>query len=505
MIRHLGRIATAALFMTAYCPAITWDGRFEFDSPGDYDPLTDTCYTQAGHPALPAEGTSGTANLVLPPDSAPEDGYLRIVTTGGRRAYRLVDAPGFSHNAGWTVEYRIRFDRSHDYRGTETAWQLQIRDDVRRHHSSVGSPNGPDIARLDAEIGDASVSSWTPEAGGTLIETASEWHVYRMLYDPAFNRTELWVDGTLVIAATFTNAGGGPQLTWGVTRSAAASVEVWVDYIRWAVDEVERPGGPGLDRPALRNRFFDNIVPYQPGPPAILAVPAFWEIQNITGPGVVATAETGIGRCESYGKALRLAHSQAYDAVVKQVVDLAGGATVEFKANLRAQSAACTPLWGRVGVHPTGDTNPLSPDVLWSDWAVLADESCLPIPCADVGVTAASPGPAICVFIEVRAALSSPAEQVAFIDNARLVITPSCGTPPQDADRDGDVDVNDFAIFQACFNGAGKPYPETLPPAARQRCRCLDEDEDADVDVGDFAVFQACFNGAGKPPPAGCR
>jgi len=121
MTRHLGRIATAALFMTAYCQAITWDGSFEFDSPGDYDPLTDTCYTQAGHPALPAEGTSGTANLVLPPDSAPEDGYLRIVTTGGRRAYRLVDAPGFSHNAGWTVEYRIRFDRSHDYRGTETA------------------------------------------------------------------------------------------------------------------------------------------------------------------------------------------------------------------------------------------------------------------------------------------------------------------------------------------------------------------------------------------------
>jgi len=63
---------------------------------------------------------------------------------------------------------------------------------------------------------------------------------------------------------------------------------------------------------------------------------------------------------------------------------------------------------------------------------------------------------------------------------------------PGDADLDGDVDVNDFATFQACFNG-----PNNAP--AQTGCDWMDMDRDGDVDVNDFAVFQACFNGSAQP------
>gem|GEM_PF-2623781 len=78
-------------------------------------------------------------------------------------------------------------------------------------------------------------------------------------------------------------------------------------------------------------------------------------------------------------------------------------------------------------------------------------------------------------------------------------IIPMCFHPVQDTDGDGDVDVNDFATFQACFNGANNPWPAGLPPEAARKCGCLDHDQDRDVDVNDFAIFQACFNGPNRP------
>jgi hypothetical protein len=62
-----------------------------------------------------------------------------------------------------------------------------------------------------------------------------------------------------------------------------------------------------------------------------------------------------------------------------------------------------------------------------------------------------------------------------------------------DLDRDCDVDLGDFVMFQTCFNG-----PNVSPAAG-----CVtnsDFDGDTDVDLGDFAVFQACFNGPNRPP-----
>jgi len=62
-----------------------------------------------------------------------------------------------------------------------------------------------------------------------------------------------------------------------------------------------------------------------------------------------------------------------------------------------------------------------------------------------------------------------------------------------DFGADCDVDLNDFAVFQMCFNGANQPPASSCPADA-------DFDDDGDVDVSDFAVFQACFNGPDQPP-----
>ncbi len=75
-----------------------------------------------------------------------------------------------------------------------------------------------------------------------------------------------------------------------------------------------------------------------------------------------------------------------------------------------------------------------------------------------------------------------------------------CSEPPQDADFDGDIDLNDFSAFQACFNGPNRPYATAGVP---RTCACLDDDQDGDVDLNDFSVFQACFNGPNRP--ASCR
>ncbi len=66
-----------------------------------------------------------------------------------------------------------------------------------------------------------------------------------------------------------------------------------------------------------------------------------------------------------------------------------------------------------------------------------------------------------------------------------------------DLDCDGDVDLEDFSVFQGCFNGPNRPLPAST-------CADVDFDGDSDVDLGDFSVFQACFNGPNQPASDGC-
>lgn len=71
--------------------------------------------------------------------------------------------------------------------------------------------------------------------------------------------------------------------------------------------------------------------------------------------------------------------------------------------------------------------------------------------------------------------------------------TPFC---PADFDGDTDVDIKDFAFFQACLGG----------PDAPVAADCLPEDIDADGDVDqtDYGLFQRCYSGTNEVAAANC-
>jgi len=60
---------------------------------------------------------------------------------------------------------------------------------------------------------------------------------------------------------------------------------------------------------------------------------------------------------------------------------------------------------------------------------------------------------------------------------------------PFDADRDGDVDANDYVDFASCLLGPDVDY------AAGHACLVHDANADLDVDLADFAEFQVVFTG----------
>ena len=67
-------------------------------------------------------------------------------------------------------------------------------------------------------------------------------------------------------------------------------------------------------------------------------------------------------------------------------------------------------------------------------------------------------------------------------------------TPPKpgDIDGDGDVDLDDYAAWEACMTG-----PDTTPPDG---CQGKSLDGDSDVDLADYAMFQTMFNESTVPP-----
>jgi hypothetical protein len=68
-----------------------------------------------------------------------------------------------------------------------------------------------------------------------------------------------------------------------------------------------------------------------------------------------------------------------------------------------------------------------------------------------------------------------------------------CNDPQQDIDGNGFVDLGDYAKLAECMAGPNQPWPG--PPVDQDACRCLDADRDDDIDLEDFAVFQEVFSG----------
>ncbi len=83
------------------------------------------------------------------------------------------------------------------------------------------------------------------------------------------------------------------------------------------------------------------------------------------------------------------------------------------------------------------------------------------------------------------------------------------GYAASDLDEDGDVDLDDFAVFNACITGPDVSYDPlpagcTLTPDA-EGFLAVDYDEDGDLDMSDYvAVFQVCVSGAGEPADPSC-
>ena len=67
---------------------------------------------------------------------------------------------------------------------------------------------------------------------------------------------------------------------------------------------------------------------------------------------------------------------------------------------------------------------------------------------------------------------------------------------PGDCDRDGDVDMRDVALFDACANGPEMPIDSS--------CIDKDFDEDGDIDQSDFGVLQRCISGENLPGDPSC-
>ena len=67
---------------------------------------------------------------------------------------------------------------------------------------------------------------------------------------------------------------------------------------------------------------------------------------------------------------------------------------------------------------------------------------------------------------------------------------------PGDFDNDGDVDGDDYTVFDGCASGPAVAYSG--------QCADADFDTDSDVDQSDFGVFQRCYSGADQPGNPAC-
>ncbi len=90
---------------------------------------------------------------------------------------------------------------------------------------------------------------------------------------------------------------------------------------------------------------------------------------------------------------------------------------------------------------------------------------------------------------DVTLTVGGPGRSDSVVRRAYVQIAPAVRA---DCDRDGDVDMADFTVFQLCFNGPNQP------PSVN--CFSdMDLDDDGDVDLTDYQIFVACFNGPNRP------
>jgi len=79
------------------------------------------------------------------------------------------------------------------------------------------------------------------------------------------------------------------------------------------------------------------------------------------------------------------------------------------------------------------------------------------------------------------------------------ILNLACHIPFADVDGDGDVDMDDFGAFQACFTG------DSVTGFDPVHCRCFDRGgTPGAVDLNDFDLFLTCFSGPSVPAAPAC-
>jgi hypothetical protein len=207
-----------------------------------------------------------------------------------------------------------------------------------------------------------------------------------------------------------------------------------------------------------------------------------------------------------------------FQTIAAPYIDASGTSTKEYAifADMAVRSIAQT-SWGWIRLHDGSYSDPtlngtaeamiLNTDLYYgSDGSLVRSEDFQAV--VPAGYTYTSNPPVLTIEFVFETAGGDNGLKAMHVDAVRntFVPPPPCNTPPQDADGDGDVDLADFSLFQACFNGPNRPY--ALPPGFDNDCKCMDVEPapngDADLDLADFSKFQSCFNGPNRPPAAGC-
>jgi hypothetical protein len=81
--------------------------------------------------------------------------------------------------------------------------------------------------------------------------------------------------------------------------------------------------------------------------------------------------------------------------------------------------------------------------------------------------------------------------------NLRDITLSKCDSVNPDSDCDFDVDFDDLAHFQSYATGSAID-----PPASG--CESADLDHDGDVDQDDFGIFERCFSGTERVEDLNC-
>jgi hypothetical protein len=74
-----------------------------------------------------------------------------------------------------------------------------------------------------------------------------------------------------------------------------------------------------------------------------------------------------------------------------------------------------------------------------------------------------------------------------------------CPQPFADADRDQDVDEDDFGIWQRCYTSLAGPMPDM------DICTCLDRNGNDVVDRDDLDAFTKCWSGPAVQAGTACE